>query len=245
MKPMKKWLLPVLTCLVIVGAAALPAWISQLRDARQFGQAHTLTAHPDASASPVLEERTLPDRMALYAKQRFPGEPILSFRDSVNTGDPEGWEQAQAAQKLLVEAEVLPEWLFEGFDEAEFSRLLLWDPAEGSAVREPSAFWDVEWTCYADKKWHKSVHVTLDAETGLPIELIVSDTEMDQWLSPKAWDFNQLVERFFELLGVETESEGFSYDSGQVQSYAVTGTALFYEISWEATWFSIALNISL
>lgn len=241
---MKKWLLPVLTCLVVTGAAALPAWISQLRDARQFGQVHTLTAHPDASASPALEERTLPDRMALYAKQRFPGEPILSFRDSVNTGDPEGREQAQAAQKLLVEAEVLPEWLFEGFDEAEFSRLLLWDPAEGGAVREPSAFWDVEWSYYANKEWGKSVHVTLDAETGLPIELIVNDTEMDQWLSPKTQDFNRLVEHFFDLLGMETEPGGFSYDSGQVQSYAVTGTALFYEVCRADTFFYIALNIA-
>lgn len=102
----------------------------------------------------------------------------------------------------------------------------------------------MEWTYYAAKEWRKSVHVTLDTETGLPIELFVNDTELDQWLSPKAWDFNQLVDRFFELLGVETESEGFSYDSGQVQSYAVTGTALFYEISWDDTSFSIMLNIA-
>lgn len=244
MKPVKKWLLPVLTCLVVTGAAALPAWISQIRDARQFGWAQTFAVEPEASASPALEERTLPDRMALYAKQRFSSEPILSFRDSVNADDPEGREQAQAAQKLLIEAEVLPEWLFEGFDGAEFSRLLLWDPAEGSATREPSAFWDVEWAYYTDKNWRKSVHVTLDTETGLPIELFVNDTELDQWLSPKAWDFNRLVERFFELLGMETKSGGFSYDSGPVQSYAVTGTALFYEISWDDTSFSIMLNIA-
>lgn len=244
MKPVKKWLLPVLTCLVVTGAAALPAWISQIRDERQFGQVQTLTAHPEASASPALEERTLPDRMALYAKQRFSSKPILSFRDSVNADDPEGQEQAQAAQELLIEAGILPEWLFEPFDGAEFSRLLLWDPAEGSAARDPSAFWDVEWTYYAAKEWRKSVHVTLDTETGLPIELFVNDTELDQWLSPKAWDFNQVVDRFFELLGVETESEGFGYDSGQVQSYAVTGTALFYEISWDDTSFSIMLNIA-
>lgn len=240
MKLMKKGLLPALTCLVVVGAAALPAWISQLRDEGQFGRLQTMTAEPETS--PNLEERTLLDRMALYARQRFPDEPILSFRDAVSAEDSEGREQAQAAQTLLIESDILPEWLFEGFENAEISRLLLWDPAEGGDVREPSAFWDVEWSYYADKNWRKSVHVTLDTETGLPIELIVNDTKLDQWLSPKAHDFNRLVEQFFALLGVEVEPGDFSYDSGQTQSYAVTGSDLFYEISWEATSFSIMLN---
>ena len=65
MKLIKKWLLPVLTCLIVAGAAVLPPYISQARDDRQFGQVHA--EELDAVPLPVYEPPTLMDRIKLYA----------------------------------------------------------------------------------------------------------------------------------------------------------------------------------
>ena len=168
MKLVRKWLFPALTCLIVLGAAALPARVSQMRDARQFGQVHTEAL--EADGLPVAQPPTLLDRMALYAGQNDASHPVLSFRDAVYFEDSEGRELADTAQALLTGAGVLPRWLFreEPFDQVTVGRELLWDPAEESAAQEPAQFWSVHWSYYSNKYHTKSIDLVLDAETGLP-----------------------------------------------------------------------------
>lgn len=246
MKLVRKWLFPVLTCLIVVMAALLPPYISQLRDAKQFGQIHTEALAADNL--PVREPLTLLDRMALYSGQHSSEHPILSFRDvAYSKEDSEGIALARKAQELLINAGILPEWFSqeEPFDVVIISRLLLLDPAEGNAAQEPSAFWDVEWFYDSDQKHQKSVHAVLDAETGLPIDLFVSDTNMSQWLSSGTQGLQLLAERFFGLLGLEArevDSSGAGFVPGQTLSYTIQDSPVGYDVSWGPNVLSISLR---
>lgn len=234
MKLVRKWLFPALTCLIVLGAAALPARLSQMRDARQFGQVHTEAL--EADGLPVAQPPTLLDRMELYAGQNDASHPVLSFRDAVYFEDSEGRELADTAQALLTGAGVLPRWLFreEPFDQVTVGRELLWDPAEESAAQEPAQFWTVHWSYYSNKYHTESIELVLDAETGLPIKLFIDDTNMSQWLAYDQEALRALAERFFDLLGVgvrEVEAHGPMYDPSLNLSYAVDGTSLHFHIS--------------
>lgn len=233
MKQFRTWFFPFLTCLLVIGAAVLPARFSQARDERQLGQIHTEAL--DAGDLPVRAAQSLPDRMALYASWKSSGRPILSFQDHTYFGDSEGLALAQECQELLTEGEVLPQWIFQEdpFDSMSISRLLLWDPEEGDAVQEPSVFWEAGWFFYSDKSHQKSIHLTLDAETGLPIYLWVNDTNMSQWLPYQEEELRVLAGRFWGLLGLEVEErepDGPMYDAGLDLSYALTGTAVAYDV---------------
>lgn len=246
MKLVRKWLFPALTCLIVVMAALLPPHISQLRDAKQFGQTHTEMLEVDNL--PVREPLTLLDRMELYSGQHSSEHPILSFRDvAYSEADSEGIELARTTQELLVNAGILPEWFSreEPFGMVIISRLLLLDPAEGNAAREPSAFWDVEWFYDSDKKHQKSVHAVLDAETGLPIDLFVNDTNMAQWLSGETQELRLLAERFFKLLGLEAQevdSSGAGFVPGQSLSCTIQDSPVGYDVSWGPNVLSISLR---
>lgn len=248
MKPMRKWLLPALTCLIVVGAAILPPQVSKFRDLRQFGQVHTEAL--EADDLPVREPATLLDRMALYSGQYSSEHPILSFRDvAYSEEDSEGIELARTTQELLINAGILPEWFSreEPFGMVIISRLLLLDPAEGNAAQEPSAFWDAEWFYDSNKKYQKSVHVVLDAETGLPIDLFVNDTNMSQWLSGETQELRLLAERFFNLLGLEAQevdSSGAGFVPGQTLSYTIQDSPIGFDVSYGPTVLSIALRFN-
>ena len=246
MKLVKKWLFPALTCLIVAGAAALPPHLSRLRDAGQFDQVHTEAL--EATSLPTREAPTLVERMALYEGQYDSNHPILSFRDAAYFEDLEAQALAQTVQELLTGAGVLPNWLFreEPFDRVTAGRVLLWDPAAEEAVQEPTDFWTIEWSYYSDKSHTKSVNVTLDAETGLPIHLYVGDTNMSQWLPYKTEDLRALAERFLGLLGVEVkevEPFGPQYDYSLDLSYTVTGTPLAFHVSRAPTAMSISLDV--
>lgn len=247
MKLVKKWLFPVLICLITAGAAVLPAHISQMRDVRLFGQVHT--EHLDANPLPVREGPTLLDRMVLYSGRYDSGHPILSFRDPAYFEDSEGKKLVQTAQELLTGAHVLPAWIFreEPFDQMAAERLLLWDPVE-EAVQEPTVFWELSWSYYSNKSHQKSIDLAMDADTGLPIRLYVGDTNMSQWLPYKTKDLRALAERFFALLGVEVrevEPFGSGYDPSLNLSYIVTGTPLAFHISRHPTGLSIQLGLNM
>lgn len=226
-KRVRQWLLPVLTGLVAVGAVALPARISMARDAGRFGQIYTEPL--EAAAQPVSEPPAFQDRLALYASQS--DHPVLSFQEYVDSENPEGQSTAQTARELLVEAEVLPGWLFEKepFDRADVVRLLLWDPQSETAAQEPSAFWVVSWSYDSDRSHQKSVQVTLDAETGLPVSLRVHDTNMSQWLPYGRAELRERAERFLalaELDAREISSGGADERSGLGLCYTVPGAAV-------------------
>ena len=236
MKLVKRWLFPALTCLLVVGAAVLPARVSQARDARLFGQVHAEVL--EADALPVHEPPSLIDRIKLYTGRFSSEHPILSssyLYETVNE------ELARSTQEMLTEAGVLPSWIFEEepFEDTTLSRSLLWDPAESSIFQEPSVFWGLSWSNYGNKLHQKSIRVSADAETGLPIELYVSDTNMSQWLPYDTDDLRALAERFFELLGLEVRETGLDgpgYAPSSLNlSYSVAGSEMIFFVTRSPT----------
>lgn len=244
MKLLKKWLFPALTCLIVAGAAALPQYVSQSRDARLFGQVHAEAL--DAEALPVREAPTLTDRMTLYASQLSPGRTILSSSDYSTLEDTQEAALAQSARELLTGSGVLPAWVFEEepFGDIRVSRLLLWDAED---QQEPSTFWDITWENYANKSHQKSVHVTLDAQTGLPIHLYVHDTNMSQWLAYDMDDLRNLFDRYSTLLALdvrEGEVNGSQFVPSLNLSYSISGTGLYLFASRGPTDLSIQLELN-
>ncbi|MBD5118650.1 MAG: hypothetical protein HDT37_06020 [Clostridiales bacterium] len=248
MKLLKKWLFPVLTCLIVAGAAVLPARVSQARDAQQFGQIHTEELKADAL--PVYEPLSLTDRMVLFTDRYSVQHPILSSNVGAYADDLTKLQQAQAVQELLTGSGIIPEWFFEDFDLHEHlavSRLLLWDPAAGAVVQEPSVFYLFHWTYYTTPH-SKSLSVSMDAETGLPIEVDIFDTNMSQWL-PYGWDeLQDMADRYFDMMGLVhgrdiEPMEPEDPDSKRYLNlyYSVIGTDVHYSVSRNPT----ALNFFL
>lgn len=232
MKLIQKWLFPVLTCFLVIGAAVLPQYVSQTRDAQQFGQVHAEAL--DAAPLPVYEPPSLMDRIKLYAGRYNPERPIL-FSHSYSD-EPAKREIAQSVQDLLIGAGVLPEWIFreEPFEHTELSRCLLWDP-DGDTLQKPIAFWEISLSYFSNKSHLKSLYVTVDTETGLPIKLHVGDTNMSQWLPYQTDDLRTLARHFFELLEMEAQEidlQGSGYASPSLNlSYAIAGTGMNYFVS--------------
>lgn len=240
MKFLKKWLFPALTCLIVMGAAVLPARVSQARDAGQFGQIHTEAL--DADALPVVSTPTLLDRMEMWAGYYSSEHPILSYDRTVFFDDPEEARLMQSAQDLLIEADVLPERLFET-ESIGAVQYLLWDPETGDAFQAPSAFWRFSWTHYSDKSHQKDIVVAVDAETGLPIYLHVYDTDMSQWLPYQEEDLRELAERFFGLLDLDTQE--IRPSSASIRSflrYSIEGGPMRFLVSRSPTVLTIELD---
>lgn len=246
MKLVRKWLFPALTYLIVAGAVVMPPYFSQLRDARQLGQVHAETL--EAEALPAYEPPTLLERIELYASRYSREHPIL-FSSDYYSDQPAEEELAQSVQNLLTGAGVLPEWIFreEPFEHTEITRCLLWDPT-GVALQKPIAFWEISWSYYSNKSHIKSLRVTADAETGLPIKLYVSDTNMSQWLPYQRDDLRALAERFFELLEmdareIDLQGPGFAPPSLNL-SYAIAGTGMNYFVSRTPVDLEIQLDIN-
>lgn len=245
MKLVKRWLFPVLTCLIIVGAAVLPAQFSQAQDARLFGQVHT--EELDADPLPAAQAPTLLDRIALYSSRYSSEHPILSYDRTVFFDDPEEARLMQSVQDQLIEAEVLPVLLFE-VESKQATQLLLWDPEQNDTFQTPSLFWRFSWSLYYDKNLQKKISVTVDDETGLPIELNIHDPGMSQWLPYDTDHLRTLSEHFFDLLGVEvqeTDLDGPKYAPPSLNlSCSIAGTEMNYFVSRAPADLYIQLDIT-
>lgn len=242
MKLVRRWLLPALTCLLVLGAAALPPYISQMRDAKQFGQVHAQAL--EADPLPAVQASTLLDRMTLYASRLSSNRTILSSTDYSILEDGQETALAQSAQELLTGSGVLPAWIFEEepFGAMRVSRLLLWDAED---KWEPSVFWDVTWENYTNKSHQKSVHVTLDAQTGLPIHLYVHDTNMSQWMAYDVEHLRSLTQRYSNLWGLEVQEvdlAGSMFVPSVNVSYSISGTGLYFSASRGPTDLAIQLD---
>ena len=232
MKLLKKWLFPVLTCLIVAGAAVLPARVSQARDAQQFGQIHTEELKADAL--PVYEAPTLLDRLSLYVRWRDSEWAIPSVRSPEEQSENQAEELIRASLEQLMAEDVFPlpaqtfwaEQYLPDLHISSWSYLLLWDPENGVVQREPYAIWELSAvmdTC--------TVQMTLDTESGLPLYLDIYDSDMIHWLSPKdPQALPTMAERLLALLGLEGEQVVLSaLDSGIGQCiYCVKDTDLYY-----------------
>lgn len=253
MKFGKKWLFPVLTCLIAAGAAVLPAHISQIRDAKQFGQVHAETL--EADSLPVREAPTLLDRMELFANQYSSARPILSSSTGGYADSLTRREQALALRDLLVERDIVPGLFFDKYtgatDEAyEFcsiQRLLLWDPAGEQEIREPSCYYQLAWTDY-ETYHNKSLSVDVDAETGLPIQVIIWDTNIAQWFPYTREALADKAEHYFQMMGWTVGVDVFPMDPLELENkflqlcFAIPGTDLYYWITHGPTTLHISLE---
>ena len=195
---LQKRLFPVLTGLIVIGAAALPARISQARDARQFSQVHAEELAADGLS--FQETPTLTDRMALLVGQYSTEHPVLFYEL------PEEVQMAETGdiQRMLEESGILPTNFFAEFEDnpPTVTQLLLWDPEKKSVFREPVAFWRVEWR-YFEPLHSKRLSLVVDSKTLVPISLDILDTNLAQWLPYKMNDLQNLADRYFRLLDWE------------------------------------------
>lgn len=240
MKLVKKWLFPVLTCLIVVGAAVLPQRFSQARDARQFGQVHTEKL--EAETLPAYEPPSLLERMELYARWSVRAETIPSFQTPAmyEENSQETQDLARKALDRLAQAEVIPSHLLNSsLTITSMDRILLWDPTDDVGRREPVEFWQVMADLGDGSFWAR-----IDSESGLLFELSLYDPNMARWLTYK--DPNTLPElagRFFGLLELEyTETDAPAAEAPWERTYHVEGSDIIYWVSFNATMLNISLE---
>lgn len=237
MKLVKKWLFPLLTCLVVVGSVALPRRISEARDAKQLRQIHTEELAEDL---PVYDPPTLLDRLELYTRWCTPSETIPSFQSPVILYDEDSGQSENLARQALdrlAQAEVIPSHLLSStLTITSMDRILLWDPAVSVGRQEPMEFWAVMADLGDGSLWMR-----LDGESGLPITLSLYDPNMARWLSykdPQA--LPSLTEHYFALLDLEAAEVGASGDTALWErQYSVGDTGITYCVSFNATMLNI------
>ena len=250
MKLIKKWLFPVLTCLIVIGAAILPPYISQVRDDRQFAQIHT--SELDAEALPVWEGRDLLERLELYARWSTDHvgyrEIIPSFQATLFTEDPADKELAEQvlnqALDYLTQAGVLPAYLFElPMEHIDMKRVLLWDP--GSMNSRNSAEY---WSATADFGENCHVWIIIDGESGLPLKFSLSDYNMAQWLSYKdSVTLPVMAADFFGLLGLEAQMSATILPSDTAPweyGFVIEGKEIEYWFVFNATMLDIMFGVA-
>lgn len=253
MKLVKKWLFPALTCLIVAGAAALPPHLSQLRDAGQFGQVHAEAL--EAAALPVREPPTLLDRMELFANQYSSAHPVLSSSTGTYADSFTKREQALALREQLTKWDIVPDLFFDEYtgatDEAyelcAIQRLLLWDPAGEQEIREPFRYYQFSWTDY-ETSHNKSLSIDVDAETGLPIQVIIWDTNIAQWFPYTREALADKADRFFQMMGWTIGVDVIPMEPPEPENkflqlcFSVPGTNLYYWIIHGPTTFHISLE---
>lgn len=240
MNLLKKWLFPILTCLIVIGAAVLPAYISQVKDNRQFAQIHTSELNADALA--VREGRDLLGRLELYARWNTMSDIIPSFQTVPEDEKLENVELAEQtlthALDYLIQAGVLPDYLLElPLEYLNVSRVLLWDPDDMSSWNL-AEYWSVTTGLGEDSLW-----IMIDSESGLPLTLNLYDPNMARWLEYK--DPNTLPDmaaQFFELLGLKTEHTEAYPPSDTEHYFVIEGTEIQYCFSFNATMLDIRLE---
>ena len=243
MKLVKKWLFPILTCLIVVGAAVLPPYISQIKDNRQFTQIHI--SELNADALPVWEGRNLLERFELYARwDTDRSEIIPSFQTTLTNEESENMELAEQvlnqALNHLTQAGVIPAYLFESpLKPTNIRRTLLWDPADSMSSQEAVEFWRVTADFGNGSLW-----MTIDSESGLPLILSLSDPNMAQWLQYKDPDtLPNMAERYFDLLDLEFESVETDIPSDAApweRYFVIDGTDVQYGFIFNATLLTIS-----
>lgn len=230
MKLARKWLFPALTCLLAALAAVLPPYISQLRDAKQFGQIHTEALA--AETLPVREEPTLLDRLALYVRWTDNKEIVPSFHSPEENGREEAAGLAWDALKQLAQAEVIPGKLLQSPSGGSafpyitsWTYILLWNPESGIAGQAPAGFWRVT----AELGGTRVVGMDIDQESGLPIRLTLYDPELGQWLAWKDSAAQAAVGRgFLSLLGLEGQAAQQPYAENPGTTVLPVADAEFY-----------------
>ena len=258
MKLMKKWVFPILTCLIVAGAVVLPPYISYVRDDRQFyAQIHT--SELDAEALPAWEGRDLLERIELYARwstdqvgyrEIIPSSQAALFADDHLVEEKFAVQlMGQAAVRMLeqalddlTQAGVLPDYLFEfPMEHINMTRVLLWDP--GNMNSQNSAEY---WSATVDFGENCHVWIVIDGESGLPLTLSLSDPNMAPWLVYQDPDaLPDLAERFFDLLDLEFEpvETDIPSDAAPWERYFyIKGTAIRYRVSFNATILDISFE---
>lgn len=237
MKLVKKWLFPILTCLIVAGAAVLPPYISQVKDEQQFGQVHSSELNVDAL--PVREPPDLLDRLELYARWCTPTEAIPSSQTSEMDVD-----LAEQALERLVQAGVIPGYLLrDSVEQAFVNCILLWNPTDSMGNQTPIKFWRVK--AYLGDR---SLSMDLDSESGLPLHLNLYDPNIAQWLQYKDPDtLPDLAQCYFDLLGLEANLVDAGVVSETVpweRQFTVEGTDLCYRVAFNATTLDISADQS-
>lgn len=236
MKPVRKWLLPALTCLIVVGAAILPPQVSRLRDLRQFGQVHTEAL--EADNLPVYEPPSLTDRLELYLRWRDSEWAVPSVRSPEEEREDQAEKLIRAGLERLVEGDVFSadartlwaERYLPDLHISSWSYVLLWDMEDGVVPQEPCAIWEL--TAVMDTC---TVGLALDAESGLPLYFDIYDSNLVQWISSKDPEaLPSMAERFLALLGLEGERVTLStLDNGMGQCiYRVKGADFYFHFDY-------------
>ena len=235
MKLVKKWLFPILTCLIVMGAAVLPPYISQLRDEGQFGQIHAEELAADVL--PVQEPLDLLERLKLYARWYTNSEIIPSFQIPEMDVD-----LATQTLEHLAQAGVIPRYLLrDSVEQAYANCILLWNPTDSMGNQTPIKFWRVK--VYLGDR---SLSMDLDGESGLPLYLNLYDPNMAQWLKYKDPEtLPNLAECYFDLLEIEADPEQEDISSDSVpweRQFLIERTDICYRVAFNATVLTIALN---
>ena len=245
MKLIKKWLLPILTCLIVIGAAVLPPYISQVKDDRQFAQIHT--SELNADALPVWEGWDLLERLELFARWHTNHSEIIpSFQTVPDGEEAENVELAaltlSRALDCLIQAVILPDYLLKfPLEHPNITRVLLWDP-DSIGSREPMVFWEV-WGDLGES----SLYMIVDSESGLPLVLNVFEPNMGQWLSYKdPGTLPNLAQRYFDLFGLKSEpaETDLPSDTDPWQRYfVIEGTEIQFCFTFTYSMLDVRLSI--
>lgn len=232
MRLVKNWLFPVLTCLIVVGAAVLPPYVSWARDQAQFGQIHV--DEMDAESLPVWEAPDLLERLELYVRWHTTKETIPSFQTSV-------MERALAERALnfLAQAGVISaDLLQDPLERMNMSRILLWNPTDRRGLQQPVEFWRVSL-----ELGEGSITMDVDGESGLPLFLNLYDPNIAQWfLYQKPDTLPDLAQRYFDLLELEAVpmQAGIPTDAAPWERmFQVSQTELYYYFEFNATTLNI------
>ena len=249
MKLVKKWLFPILTCLIVAGAVVLPPYISYIRDNRQsYAQIHT--SELDADGLLIWEGWDLLERLELFARWYTDYSELLPSFQTV-PGDEESENAELAALTLnraldcLIQAGVLPDYLLKfPLEHPHITRVLFSDPDRlGMGILEPLVFWEV-WGDLGED----SLYMIVDSESGLPLILNLFDPNLGQWLSHKdPGTLPNLAQRYFDLFGLmyEPVETDLSSDTDPWQRYfVVEGTEIQFCFTFTYSMLDIKFGVA-
>lgn len=232
MRDWKNWLLPLLTCLVVVCLAVLPLRLSILRDQGFTSAVHTedLGEHSNFPAKPP----ELPGRLWLLAQ-------LNSFPDTLTIVDQaiEDEELEKLRPEILTELEaleaagILPEGLGERLGEFTGARIYLRDQIDLSSA----AFWQLS---AMDAETEEYLSVYLDRETGRTAALNFWSYRLRKVakLSP--------AEAGMALLDrLEADYEVSREESGEITVLRLTESRVLYTILDLGTYLRIIPDVDL